>query len=177
MTRSLGSAITVAAVGLGLATMVSRPQAVQSDAMTFVATLSPANEVPAVTNAERAGSGEVTVVLNLTRDASRNITGATADFTGSVKGFPAGTTLTAAHIHRGATGANGPVAVNPGFAAGDLALRDGGASFSKKGVTVPPAVAQEIIASPSGCYYNLHSQMNTGGVARGQLGVPAAPAR
>jgi CHRD domain len=177
MTRSLGSAITIAAVGFGLAMMASRPQAVQSDAVTFIATLSPANEVPAVTNGERTGSGEVTVVLNLTRDANRTITGATADFTGSVKGFPGGSTITAAHIHRGAAGANGPVAVNPGFAAGELALRDGAASFSKKGVTVTPAVAQEIIASPSAFYFNVHSQMNASGVARGQLGVPTPPAR
>jgi hypothetical protein len=35
--------------------------------------------------------------------------------------------------------------------------------------TVDPAVAQNIINNPSAFYFNIHSTLNPGGVARGQL--------
>lgn len=170
MTRSIRSAMTLAFLAIGLAVATSDPQAaVQTENLTFTAALSPANEVPAVTNAESKGSGEVTIVLHLTRDASKAITAATADFKGSLKGFPADTAITAAHIHRGASGANGAVAVNPMFKAGEIALSGGAGSFSKMGVTVTPEVAKEIASGPAAFYFNVHSKMNAGGVARGQL--------
>ena len=37
--------------------------------------LSPANEAPAVVNADSTGSGSVTVIMNVTRDSSGTITG------------------------------------------------------------------------------------------------------
>ena len=96
MTRSIGIATTVVALAIGLVVTTNYSQAaVQMENLTFTATLSPTNEVPAITNAESKGSGEVTVVLHLTRDAAKVITAATADFKGSVKGFPAETALTA----------------------------------------------------------------------------------
>jgi CHRD domain len=170
MTRPIRSATTLAALAIGLAMATNDPQAAgQMEDLTFTAALSPANEVPAIANAESKGGGEVTIVLHLTRDASKAITAATADFKGSLKGFPAETAITAAHIHRGATGTNGAVAVNPMFKAGEITLSGGGGSFSKMGVTVTPAVAQEIVSGPATFYFNVHSAMNTGGVARGQL--------
>ena len=156
------------AIGYGLAT--GYPQAAaQAETLNFTAALSPANEVPAITGEEGKGSGEVTIALHLTRDASKAITAATADFKGSLKGFPADTAITAAHIHRGATGANGGVAVNPMFKAGEIALSAGAGSFSKMAVAVTPAVAQEIVNGPANFYFNVHSSANGGGVARGQL--------
>jgi hypothetical protein len=162
--------MTLAALAIGLAVATSDPQAAaQTENLTFTASLSPANEVPAITNAESKGSGEVTIVLHVTRDASKAITAATADFKGSLKGFTPETAITAAHIHRGATGANGGVAVNPMFKPGEIALSGGAGSFSKMGVTVSPDVAKEILSGPVAFYFNVHSSMNTGGVARGQL--------
>lgn len=170
MTRSIRFAMSLAALAVGLAVATNYPQAaLQTENLNFTAALSPANEVPAITDAESKGSGEVTIVLHLTRDASKAITAATADFKGSLKGFPAETAITAAHIHRGAAGANGGVAVNPMFKAGEIALSDGAGSFSKMGVTVTPAVAQEILSGPANFYFNVHSATNKGGVARGQL--------
>ena len=170
MTCSRRFTMTLAALAIGFAVATNDPQAaVQMENLTFTAALSPANEVPPITNAESKGSGEVTIVLHLTRDASKTITAATADFKGSLKGFPAESAITAAHIHRGAAGTNGGVAVNPMFKAGEIALSGGAGSFSKMGVTVTPAVAQEILSSPAAFYFNVHSSMNTGGVARGQL--------
>ena len=170
MKRSIRFAMTLAALGVGLAVATSHSQAaVQTEDLTFTAALSPANEVPAITNAESKGSGEVTIVLHLTRDASKAITAATADSKGSLKGFTPETAITAAHIHRGATGTNGGVAVNPMIKAGDIALSGGAGSFSKMGVTVTPDVAKEILSGPAAFYFNVHSTMNGGGVARGQL--------
>ena len=170
MTRSIRFVMTLAALSVGLAVATTYSQAAaQTENLTFTAALSPASEVPAITNAESKGSGEVTIVLHLTRNASKAITAATADFKGSLKGFPAETAITAAHIHRGVTGANGGVAVNPMFKAGEIALSGGAGSFSKMGVTVTPAVAEEILSGPANFYFNVHSTMNSGGVARGQL--------
>jgi hypothetical protein len=162
--------MTCAALALGYGLAGDHPQAaVQAETMSFTAALSPANEVPAITNDESKGSGEVTIVLHLTRDASKAITAATADFKGSLKGFTADTAITAAHIHRGAAGANGAVVVNPMFKAGEIALSAGAGSFSKMAVAVTPAVAQEIINGPANFYFNVHSTANGSGVARGQL--------
>jgi hypothetical protein len=170
MTRSIRFATTLGALAIGLVAATAYSQAAaQTETVTLTAALSPANEVPAVANAESKGSGEVTIVLHLTRDASKAITAATADFKGSLKGFPAETAITAAHIHRGASGANGAVAVNPMFKAGEIALTGGAGSFAKTGVTVTPAVAQEIVSGPANFYFNVHSTLNAGGVARGQL--------
>jgi len=160
----------LAVLAAALTMTVNRSQAAaQSEDLTFTAALAPANEVPPIANDESKGSGEVTIVLHLTRDASKAITGATADFTVAVKGFPSTTVITAAHIHRGATGANGGVVVNPMLTASDLTLTAGAGSFSKKGVTVTPAVAQEILNGPTNFYFNIHSTANPSGVARGQL--------
>lgn len=170
MIRSIRFAMTLGALAVGLAVATNYTQAaVQTENVAFTATLSPANEVPAIANAESKGSGEVRIVLHLTRDASKAITAATADFTGALKGFPADTTISAAHIHRGASGANGAVAVNPMFKAGEIALSGGAGSFSKTGVAVTPAVAQEILNGAANFYFNVHSALNAGGVARGQL--------
>ena len=170
MTRSIRLTTTLAALAIGVVVATNYSQAAaQTEDLSFTAALSPANEVPAITNAESKGSGDVTIVLHLTRDASKAITAATADFKGSLKGFPAETAITAAHIHRGATGTNGAVVVNPMVKAGEIALSGGAGSFSKMGVAVTPAVAQEIVNGPANFYFNVHSTMNGGGVARGQL--------
>jgi hypothetical protein len=140
-----------------------------ADAPQFRATLLPANEVPPVTNAEAGGNGTATMTFNVTRDASNNITAARADFTVNLTGFPANTTMTGAHIHPGATGANGPVAVSLGLTSGEIVLATGATTFSRNGITVDPALAQTIISNPAGYYFNVHSTLNTGGFARGQL--------
>ena len=55
------------------------------------------------------------------------------------------------------------------FKPGEIALSGGAGDFSKTAVTLTPAVAQEILSAPANFYFNVHSSMNTGGVARGQL--------
>ena len=136
---------------------------------TFTAALSPANEVPPITNAESTVSGNATITLVVTRDAANNITAATATFVVNLTGFPAGSSINIAHIHEGASTCACPVVVNTSLAAGEVTIVNGVASFTKANITVDPAVAQRILANPAGFYFNVHTTLNAGGVARGQL--------
>ena len=135
----------------------------------FTATLSPANEVPAITNADVTGSGTATITMTVFKDAAGNITTATADFAVSLTGFPAGTALTGAHIHPGAAGTTGGVIINTGLTTGEITLTTGSGGITKGSITVDPALAQAIINTPSGYYFNVHTTLNAGGAARGQL--------
>jgi hypothetical protein len=107
-------------------------------------TLSGANEVPpASTNA--AGTGKVTV--NSDREVTANIT-------------VTGMTATAAHIHEGAPGANGPVVV-PFTKTGDNQFSaPAGAKLTE---------AQYASYKAGKLYVNVHSAKNPGGEVRAQL--------
>jgi hypothetical protein len=133
--------------------------------MVFSAILRPANEVPPVTNAESSGVGAVQVTLYTTRDAAGAVTGATADFYFQASGFPPGTTVQGAHIHPGVAGVNGPVAIG----ANTISLTNGQVEYRQTGITVSAANAQALIANPQAFYFNIHSPVNPGGFARGQL--------
>jgi hypothetical protein len=135
----------------------------------FTAALLANSEVPPVTGDESGGSGTATLTFNLTKDAAGNITAATMDATVSAQGFPAGTALTASHIHPGAPGANGGVFVSLGLAPGEVTFANGSGSFTKRGLTVTADQANSILANPAGFYLNIHTAANPGGVARGQL--------
>jgi len=135
---------------------------------TFVATLSQANEVPAITN-EGSAAGRVVVTLHENKDAQLNLTSATTDFAVTLTGFNAGTTITAAHIHPGAAGVNGSPLVNLGLTAGEVALVNGGATITKTGIAFDTAQANAFIANPSTFYFNVHTALNGGGAIRGQL--------
>jgi hypothetical protein len=136
---------------------------------TFSVPLSPANEVPAITNADARGSGTVVIALTVTKDGAGNITSASADFQISVSGFPAGTRVTDAHIHNAAAGSNGGAIVNVGLAAGDLAITNGSGSVTKNGINVPADRAAAILNNRAGHYFNVHTAINPDGAIRGQL--------
>jgi hypothetical protein len=141
----------------------------------FTAILLPANEVPPVTNADAAASGTMQLTMTVTRDAANAITGATYDFTINLTGFPAGTTLTGAHIHAAPAGANSGVVVAVPLTAAESALATGQSTITKTGLssssaTVPAAtVASGVFNNPAGNYFNVHTSLNTGGAIRGQL--------
>jgi hypothetical protein len=136
---------------------------------TFTADIRPSNEVPPVSNAEASGSGNVTVTFDTTTNTSGAITAASATFVVNATGFPPNTPINAAHIHPGVAGVNGGVLLSTTLAAGEVTLTNGSGSFTKTVSTVDPAVAQNIINNPSAFYFNIHSTLNPGGVARGQL--------
>jgi CHRD domain len=136
---------------------------------TFVATLSPANEVPAITGAEASGSGTSTITMVTTKDSAGNVTAATMTFVVNMTGFPPGTSINAAHIHNAPAGQNSGVVVPSGITPGANVLTNGSGSFTTANLTVSPDLANQILANPAGFYFNIHSALNAGGVARGQL--------
>jgi CHRD domain len=136
----------------------------------FSTILRPANEVPPITNAEANGIGAAQITLQLTRSAGGAITAATADFYFQMSGFPGNTTVIGAHIHPGPAGINGPIVVSTGLAVTAPFVATGNTGeFRVTGIDVPPALAQQIIDNPGGFYFNIHSPLNAGGFARGQL--------
>ena len=136
----------------------------------FTADLSPANENPAVVDAEATGSGTTTVTLTTTKDATGKITAATAKFEIVLKGFPATTQITISHIHKGDAKTNGGVVVDSGMKAAEpITLTTGGTSITKDGLTVAADLAIDIVANPGNYYYNVHSVVHPGGVVRAQL--------
>lgn len=160
----LSVVLGVLVAGCGSSTAPSAPAK-----PTFTATLSAANETPAVTGPEASGTGTATITFDTTKDTAGSITAATATFVVNIANLPAGTPINASHIHEGASGAAGPVRVSLGLVAGEIVLANGSGAINKSGITVDPALAQQIINNPSGFYFNAHSTLNGGGVVRGQL--------
>ena len=138
-------------------------------APTFTAALLPANENPPIVAPESSGQGTVTVTLNVTRDANQAITAATATFVVNLTAFPANTPINLAHIHQGGPTMNGGVVVNLGLANGEVLLSNGAGAFTKTNINVPVDIANGMLNTPANFYFNVHSAINPGGVARGQL--------
>jgi hypothetical protein len=145
------------------------PTEPSDETVIFLAQLSPANQLPAVTGAEAAGSGTVRIVFRIDRDSANAITDAEADFQVTLAGFPPNTAVTMAHIHAGEADDTGDIAVNTGLAAGQVTLTTGAATFAKEDLNVAPALAQQIISTPDDFYFDVHSAVNPSGVVRGQL--------
>jgi hypothetical protein len=141
----------------------------QGTVTTFTVPLSAANEVPVISNADADATGTATVTLTVGRDDAGNITSATAAVQISVAGFPAGTTITKAHIHNGAVGVNAGIFLDVNLASGELTLANGTGSITKSGISVPSDKAAAIIGNPAGHYFNVHTALNPDGAIRGQL--------
>jgi hypothetical protein len=139
--------------------------------LVFAATLSAASEVPAITNAESATTGDGTFTITPTRDSSNTITGGTIAMSFTLRNLTSGSSITLAHIHTGAAGVNGGIVVNTGLSAATaIATPAGSASFENRNITgVDAATMNAIVANPAGFYFNVHTALNPGGVARGQL--------
>lgn len=135
----------------------------------FTARLSPANEVPPVTNVESSGVGAVQIRFNLTRDSGGLITAGTVGFDFQLAQFPGNLAVIAAHIHVGNASVNGPIVVNTGITPGSVSTSDGMVRFSTDGISVPVATIEAIVNDPGGHYFNVHSTQNPGGFTRGQL--------
>ena len=170
MTRS-GLLVMALAVGLFVACDDdSSPTSPLGSTVTVSALLSPANEVPPVSNAESVAQGAAQVTFLVSRDSSGTVTGGTATMYFQLTNLPAGTVIRGAHIHSASAGVNGPIVVDTGITPSNLVtLGDGRQEFTFPGVSVSVATMSGILANPSAFYFNVHTATNPGGVARGQL--------
>ena len=96
--------LSIIAVGCGGESSPTAPSEGTTTTSTFTVPLSSGNEVPAIVNADATGSGTAVIALTVAKDNAGNITSATANFQITVAGFPAGTSITDAHIHNGVVG-------------------------------------------------------------------------
>jgi CHRD domain len=136
---------------------------------TFTAAMLPANEAPnPITNAESTASGSVVVTFVTTKDTAGNVTSAVGTAVVTMQGFPAGSSVTLAHIHTGATGVAGPVLVPFLPPNGTTAVVNGGLTFTQT-TNLTGDQATSIINNPAGFYFNVHTALNPGGVMRAQL--------
>ena len=137
----------------------------------FTVQLSAANEVPPVSNAESSCRGTATITFSVPRDGSGVPNGAgTANFAVQISQCPAGTVWRAAHIHPGAAGVNGGVLVDTGLTpAAAITLANGSTTQSFPDRPLTQQQATDIYNNPGGFYFNVHSNLNGGGFARGQL--------
>lgn len=136
----------------------------------LTADLRASNEVPPISNEEANAAGTATVTFELTRDASGNITAATASFDIELTDFPDSSQIVVAHIHNAPAGANAGVVVGiKTDAANPLAVSGGEATITVSDVEVEPELAQQILDNPGDFYVNVHTAANGGGAVRGQL--------
>lgn len=152
--------LTVAAAGCGSSNSTSPTP---SNLVVFTVTLLPSNEVPPITNGENVARG--TAVITIHKDTNA------IDFAVSLNSFPAGSSLTAAHIHGPSAPAGVPAGVYVGtnLSAGNAPpLTNGSATFSDTETPTADKVAA-ILANPSQFYFNVHTTQNGAGVMRGQL--------
>jgi hypothetical protein len=168
--KRLAIAVSILALAISACdNKTTSPTQTPAAAPKFTATLLASNEVPAITNADAGASGTMTITFNLTKDAGGNITAATADFSGTYSGFPTGSSLTASHIHTGASGATGGVLVNTAITAGEITFPAGSGTLNKTGIPLTVDQANAILNNPAGYYFNSHTALNPGGAVRGQL--------
>jgi len=136
----------------------------------FSALLSSANEVPPIANAESTGHGAAQVTFVVARDGTGAVTGGTATMYFQVSGLPAGTIIRGAHIHSAVAGVNGPIVVDTGISpTNTVSVSSDGGEFTFNNVAVSAPVMGGILANPLAYYFNVHTPLNPGGVARGQL--------
>ena len=144
--RSLIGAITLASA-IGILAGCSQIQQMTGGGdrgRTQNISLSGANEVPPVST-PATGSGTITVNADRTVVARVSVTGMTA---------------TAAHIHTGAPGANGPVAVGLTKSNDNTFVAADGARMTEE---------QYAAYKAGNTYVNVHSARNPGGEVRAQL--------
>jgi len=159
--KRLAILVSVLAIGAAGCGSKSTPTAPSNTTVFGPITLLPSNEVPPVTNAENVARG--TAVITVHKDTNA------IEFSVNMNSFPAGSTLTAAHIHNGPAGLAAGVFVSTGLSSATLpSVASGSGTFSVT-VTATADQVSQILANPAGFYFNVHTVANGPGVMRGQL--------
>ncbi|MEO5926303.1 MAG: CHRD domain-containing protein [Bryobacteraceae bacterium] len=153
---------------------VMRGQLEDTVVNSYQISMTPANEVPAVTGLDASAIAKVSVYSN--RNAAGNAVSGTVVFD-VMHAFPASTAFTGLHIHTGGATVSGPVSINTGIGAGANSVTSAtGAGNIYRTVDVSAlggaglTALQGLLANPSGFYINLHTTTNAGGAVRGQIG-------
>ena len=139
----------------------------------FVAALSPANEVPAITGYD--ASGTAVLYAHAVRNAQGQIISGSVDFV-VYHNFPDTPTVTGLHVHNGAAGVNAGVVINTGIAGGanSLTVTSARGIIERQAQVLPTdaagvAALNGLFTNPNGYYANLHTTVYAGGIIRGQL--------
>jgi hypothetical protein len=154
------------------AVMMSAMRSAKAETIIFTAQMLAANEGAAgiAVNPTETGTTGQAIVTFETTVSGGVITACVARFDVVLSGMASNSVVILSHIHEGAVGISGPVRVDSGLTPGAPIPAAGGAvSFSRSNLTVAPALAQQIINNPGGFYFNTHTALSPGGVARGQL--------
>ena len=141
--------LAVVSLTIGVAAMAGA-QGRQNE---FAATMKGSNESP---KGPASASGTFTVEFK----------NGQACFRMAVKGL--GAFPVAAHIHKGASGVNGPIVVDL-KATAKSTWKGTSPRVAQKCVAAKASVVSAIRRNPSGYYANVHTPKNPGGAARGQL--------
>ncbi|HET9531260.1 MAG TPA: CHRD domain-containing protein [Blastocatellia bacterium] len=171
MKRSVASTLLILLFIVSAAAMLMPRAQAQTETRVFVASLSAGQEVaPVVVHPTETGTvGSAIVTIEVTRSGGV-ITAASTRFDASLSGMAGNSVIILAHVHEGAAGVNGPIRIDSNISpAAPVPTAGGAASFIRTGLATPPAVAQAIIDNPGGWYFNVHTALSPGGVARGQL--------
>jgi len=148
---------------------VMRSQLTRTETLNIPVSMSPANEVPAITGLEASAIGNF--VVNALRGADGAIVAGVATFDLNHR-FPADTRFTGLHIHDAKAGSNGGVSINSALAAFDSPTGFGNITRSVNlGGGNALAALNSLVASPENHYINLHTMANAGGAVRAQLGA------
>ena len=129
--------------------------------------LTPGEVVPHVSGLNADATGNLT--LDVTRDASGNITGGSVVFYVNYR-FPGSVTIAGLALHQGARGANGPVVLDAGV--GTVTDSDGRGNLTKVVSGASATLLQALLTTPHGYYVDLSTSANTGGALRDQLDSP-----
>ena len=141
--------------------------------MTLEANLSTLNENPPITGRDAAGRA----LIEIRFEQSTATGGASTPTKATVLVNINATTsqseaLTAAHIHRGRRGTNGPVVIDFGLTTPTNTIAGQAANLTVQFEIMDAdklAILNEIVNNPGAFYANVHTQSNPGGHIRGQL--------
>ena len=135
------------AVGLTVAACDDDPAGPEAEV--YTATMNGANESPAVTT-------------TATATATFAVTGNNLAYTVTIANWPAGRTVTAAHIHFAPIAPATTGGVLLGWPAGSITTTGGSG-------TIAISDTQLATVRAGGTYFNVHSSVNGGGEVRGEL--------
>jgi uncharacterized protein (TIGR03437 family) len=151
-----------------------RGQLKRTEYRVFGAVMSPANEVPAITNSDARGMAFITMLAGVEPDGE--VKSAEVSIEINYTGFAEGTQFTGFHIHQGRAGANGPVTIDSTLSRAQNILAGpngaGNLRYVVDANTAAPATVNTIytmLQDPGGTYLNLHTVANPGGEIRAQL--------